>query len=65
MNLPFYDTGRIKKNPPTKKDVLITASLIKKIKPHQIFAAGDLEDPHGTHKVCLDIILGCLRYIKG
>ena len=42
MNLPFYDTGRIKKNPPTKKDVLITASLIKKIKPHQIFAAGDL-----------------------
>ncbi len=65
MNLPFYDTGRIKKNPPTKKDLLITASLIKKIKPHQIFAAGDLEDPHGTHKVCLDIILEALNSLKG
>ena len=65
MNLPFYDTGRIKKNPPTKKDVLITASLIKKIKPHQIFAAGDLEDPHGTHKVCLDVILDALDTLKG
>ena len=65
MNLPFYDTGRIKKNPPTTKDVLITASLIKKIKPHQIFAAGDLEDPHGTHKVCLDVILDSLDTLKG
>ena len=65
LNLPFYDTGRIKKNPPTKKDVLITASLINKIKPHQIFAAGDLEDPHGTHKVCLDIILEALETLKG
>ena len=64
LNLPFYDTGRIKKNPPTKKDVLITASLINKIKPHQIFAAGDLEDPHGTHKVCLDIILEALETFK-
>ncbi|MEK9756292.1 MAG: glucosamine-6-phosphate deaminase [Bacteroidota bacterium] len=65
MNLPFYDTGRIKKNPPSKKDVLITASLLNKIKPHQIFAAGDLEDPHGTHKVCLDIILDALNTLKG
>ena len=65
LNLPFYDTGRIKKNPPTKKDVLITASLINKIKPHQIFAAGDLEDPHGTHKVCLDIILEAMETLKG
>ena len=65
MNLPFYDTGRIKKNPPSKKDVLITASLINKIKPHQIFAAGDLEDPHGTHKVCLDVILEALNTLKG
>tara|TARA_B100000575_G_scaffold150744_1_gene120196 strand:- start:14535 stop:16454 length:1920 start_codon:yes stop_codon:yes gene_type:complete len=64
MNLPFYDTGRIKKNPHSKKDILITASLIKKIKPHQIFAAGDLEDPHGTHKVCLDIVLLALNTLK-
>ena len=65
MNLPFYETGRIKKNPPSKKDVLITASLINKIKPHQIYAAGDLEDPHGTHKVCLDIVFEALDSLKG
>jgi glucosamine-6-phosphate deaminase len=61
MNLPFYETGRIKKNPPSKKDILMTASLINKIKPHQIYAAGDLEDPHGTHKVCLDIVFRSIR----
>ena len=65
MNLPFYETGRIKKNPPSKKDVLMTASLINKIKPHQIYAAGDLEDPHGTHKVCLDLVFKALESLKG
>ena len=65
MNLPFYETGRIKKKPPSKKDVLMTASLINKIKPHQIYAAGDLEDPHGTHKVCLDIVFEALESLKG
>ena len=65
MNLPFYETGRIKKNPPSKKDVLMTASLINKIKPHQIYAAGELEDPHGTHKVCLDIVFEALESLKG
>ena len=65
MNLPFYETGRIKKNPPSKKDVLMTASLINKIRPHQIYAAGDLEDPHGTHKVCLDLVFEALKSLKG
>ncbi|MDG1889198.1 MAG: glucosamine-6-phosphate deaminase [Flavobacteriaceae bacterium] len=65
MNLPFYETGRIKKNPISKKDILITASLINKIKPHQIYAAGDLEDPHGTHKVCLDVVFEALDSLKG
>jgi len=65
MNLPFYETGRIKKNPPSKKDVLMTASLINKIKHHQIYAAGDLEDPHGTHKVCLDLVFEALESLKG
>ena len=65
MNLPFYETGRIKKKPASKKDILITASLIKKIKPHQIYAAGDLEDPHGTHKVCLDILFNALDSLEG
>ena len=64
MNLPFYETGKIQKNTPTLKDTQKTASLIKKIKPHQIYAAGDLEDPHGTHKVCLDIIFDALKSIK-
>jgi len=64
MNLPFYETGKIQKNTPTIKDIEKTASLIKKIKPHQIYAAGDLEDPHGTHKVCLNIIFDALKSIK-
>jgi len=64
MNLPFYETGKIQKNTPTTKDIEKTASLIKKIKPHQIYAAGDLEDPHGTHKVCLNIIFDALKSIK-
>ena len=64
MNLPFYETGKIQKNLPSEKDIEKTALLIKKIKPHQIYAAGDLEDPHGTHKVCLNIIFDALKSIK-
>ena len=64
MNLPFYETGKIQKNHPSEKDIEKTALLIKKIKPHQIYAAGDLEDPHGTHKVCLNIIFDALKSIK-
>lgn len=64
MNLPFYETGAIKKNPIGIADVKITAKLIEKIKPHQIYAAGDLADPHGTHKVCLDAIFAALKELK-
>lgn len=64
MNLPFYETGAVQKNPPTDADINITMDLIKSIKPHQIFAAGDLADPHGTHKVCLDVIFEALRRLK-
>lgn len=56
LNLPFYETGAVKKKPHTDADVKITYDLLQKIKPHQIFAAGDLSDPHGTHRVCLSII---------
>lgn len=56
LNLPFYETGAVKKKPHSKEDVKITYDLLNKIKPHQIFAAGDLSDPHGTHRVCLSII---------
>ena len=64
MELPFYETGAIKKNPIGKADVKITSDLIEKIKPHQIYAAGDLADPHGTHKVCLDAIFEAVRGLK-
>lgn len=64
MELPFYETGAIKKNPIGIADVKITADLIEKIKPHQIYAAGDLADPHGTHKVCLDAIFAAVKELK-
>jgi glucosamine-6-phosphate deaminase len=64
MNLPFYETGLIEKNPPSEDDVKIHMDLIKKIKPHQIFAAGDFADPHGTHKVCFDIVMEALQRLK-
>jgi glucosamine-6-phosphate deaminase len=64
MNLPFYETGTIEKKPMGPEDVAITVDLLRKIKPHQIYCAGDLADPHGTHKVCLDIVLAALSQIK-
>lgn len=64
MNLPFYETGKIEKNPVGKEDIELTMALIEKIKPHQIYAAGDLADPHGTHKVCLDAIFESVRRLK-
>ena len=64
MNLPFYETGMIAKNPVSKLDIDHTVALIEKIKPHQIYAAGDLADPHGTHRVCLDIVFESLKILK-
>jgi len=63
LDLPFYETGMIKKKDMTQEDIDITKHLIEKISPHQIFAAGDLADPHKTHRVCLDIILESLKEI--
>jgi glucosamine-6-phosphate deaminase len=64
MELPFYETGAIKKNPLGEEDIQITMNLIDKIKPHQIYAAGDLADPHGTHKICLDAIFEAIKRLK-
>ncbi len=64
LKLPFYETGKIKKNKPTSKDLKIMYDLIKSIKPHQIFAAGDLADPHGTHKVCIELLFESLKHLK-
>lgn len=64
QNLPFYETGTIEKKPMGEEDVIMTMELLRKLKPHQVYCAGDLADPHGTHKVCLDIIFESLRRIK-
>ena len=64
LRLPFYETGTVKKSAPSSLDLDIMISVISKIKPHQIYAAGDLADPHGTHKVCLDILFDVLKSIK-
>ena len=64
LDLPFYETGTIKKNNISDADVKIMCSLIENIKPHQIYAAGDLADPHGTHKVCLDALFIALEQLK-
>ena len=64
LDLPFYETGRVKKKPISEKDVTIVKDFIESIQPHQIYVAGDLADPHGTHKVCLDAILGAVDMMK-
>ena len=64
LDLPFYETGKKEKSPVGEKDVKIIINFLDQIKPHQIFAAGDLADPHGTHKVCLDAILIALEESK-
>jgi glucosamine-6-phosphate deaminase len=64
MNMPFYETGTVQKKSLGEDDFQTTVDLIEKIKPHQIYAAGDLADPHGTHKVCLDAVMEAVRRLK-
>ena len=64
LNLPFYQTRKVEKKDPSQKDINIVKGLIEELKPHQIFAAGDLADPHGTHKICLDILFEAISEIK-
>ena len=64
LDLPFYETGLVKKNPISEADKDIIKNLLEELKPDQIFVAGDLADPHGTHKVCLDAILAAIDEIK-
>lgn len=64
LNLPFYETGTIEKKPMGEEDVQITMKLLRELQPQQVFCAGDLADPHGTHKVCLDIIFESIRRLK-
>ena len=64
MSLPFYETGAVKKKPHTKKDVDLTVKMLRKVKPKKIFAAGDLSDPHGTHRICLQVIFDAIDELK-
>ena len=64
LDLPFYETGRIQKGPLTEADVEIVRNLLREVKPHQIFVAGDLADPHGTHSVCTDAVFAAIDLEK-
>ena len=64
LNLPFYETGGIKKGQRTDKDIEIITNLLQEIKPHQIYLAGDLADPHGTHRVCTEAVLEAIHRLK-
>ena len=60
LDLPFYETGKIEKNPIREADVEIVLNLLREVKPHQIYVAGDLADPHGTHRVCTDAVFAAI-----
>ena len=64
LNLPFYETGGIKKGQLSDDDIEIVKKLMREVKPHQIYAAGDLTDPHGTHRVCIEAVLRAFEEVK-
>lgn len=64
LKLPFYETGAVKKSPISQDDIDIMNHLIKSIRPHQIYAAGDLADPHGTHRLCIDALQQSLSQLR-
>jgi glucosamine-6-phosphate deaminase len=61
LDMPFYETGRVRKRPLSEQDIQIIVDLLEKVQPHQIYAAGDLSDPHGTHRVCLAAIVEAIH----
>ena len=64
LRLPFYETGTVKKGDLSERDINIVKDLLEEVKPHQIFVAGDLADPHGTHRVCTDAVLAAIDELK-
>lgn len=64
LNLPFYETGKKQKKQMSEQDIKITMDLLNQIKPHQVFLAGDLEDPNGTHRICLNILMEALERLN-
>ena len=65
LEMPFYETGGVKKKPLGREDIEIIKKLLQDVKPHQIFAAGDLSDPHGTHRVCFQAIIQACEELRG
>ena len=63
LDLPFYETGRVRKKPIGPDDIAITVKLLEQVQPHQVYAAGDLSDPHGTHRVCLAAVIDALAAV--
>ena len=63
LDLPFYETGRVRKKPIGPDDIAITVKLLEQVQPHQVYAAGDLSDPHGTHRVCLAAVIEALAAV--
>lgn len=64
LDMPFYETGQIEKNPLGDEDVKRIVDLLREVKPHQIYAAGDLSDPHGTHRVCLEALIKAFNVVE-
>ncbi len=64
LEMPFYETGGVKKKPLGREDIEIIKRLLEEVKPHQIFAAGDLSDPHGTHRVCFQAIIQACQELR-
>ena len=64
MDMPFYETGRVRKKPLSEADIQMTVDLLRRVEPHQIYAAGDLSDPHGTHRTCLAALLQACHRVR-
>ncbi len=64
MDMPFYETGAVRKRPLGPEDVRLTAELLGRVRPHQVYAAGDLSDPHGTHRVCLAAVFAAFGQLQ-
>ncbi|HEY8666296.1 MAG TPA: glucosamine-6-phosphate deaminase [Tepidisphaeraceae bacterium] len=64
LDMPFYETGRVRKKPLSDQDIKLVIDVLEEVKPHQVYAAGDLSDPHGTHRVCLAAVITALQRLK-
>jgi glucosamine-6-phosphate deaminase len=64
LDMPFYETGRVRKKPLSEADIRLIVDLLERLQPHQIYAAGDLSDPHGTHRTCLSAVFQACDRVK-